>query len=351
MLAQILNRHFQQPADGWYMIEPKGEHPHAATGLTLVIDQPALSSIAQRFNGEAAAQGDSFPGLLVDHEHFSHSADKETRAFGWLTALQARPDGLYGQVRWTGTGRAAVDGGDYRFFSSEYLRADCQDAGGGKLRPTRLAGLTLTNRPNNKGGKPITNSEDRGPKLDVGIVSSVIHPPSAEAPTFPAERHLTVNDALALVVERERRSSGLTFQRSWDLARERHPALFRAAAASHRPTRVFNRAPTAAPRLIPESVRIVMANCPALAGLDPQALWDAARSNSQAVFESLERKLAYRSAADGGKALFHSVDDLQQAFEAQVHERMARGLAADEAWDLTRVGQPVLWVRYILTLL
>ena len=58
--------------------------------------------------------------MLIDHEHFSHDADKETRAFGWLTRLQNREDGIYGQVRWSATGKAAVDGGDYRFFSTEY---------------------------------------------------------------------------------------------------------------------------------------------------------------------------------------------------------------------------------------
>jgi hypothetical protein len=99
--------------------------------------------------------------MLIDHEHFKHDADKETRAFGWLQKLENRADGYYGRIRWTNTGKPAVDGGDYRFFSTEYDRKDLTVLKKeGKLqtvRPLRLDGLTLTNSPNNKGGKPITN--------------------------------------------------------------------------------------------------------------------------------------------------------------------------------------------------
>ena len=121
MNAPILNREFKHPADGWYHIEPKGEHPNRTAGVVQVIDAPACEAIVNRFNADADA-GTLTHGheMLIDHEHFSHDADKETRAFGWLTRLQNREDGIYGQVRWSATGKAAVDGGDYRFFSTEY---------------------------------------------------------------------------------------------------------------------------------------------------------------------------------------------------------------------------------------
>src|ERR1035441_3255461 len=98
--------------------------------------------------------------MLIDHEHFKRQKDKETVAYGWLMRLQNRADGIYGQVKWTATGRAAVDGGDYRFFSTEYDPADCIIVNRGqpvRLRPLALDGISLTNAPNNHGGKPITN--------------------------------------------------------------------------------------------------------------------------------------------------------------------------------------------------
>jgi hypothetical protein len=187
MNSPVLNRDFSHPADGWYQIEPKGEHPNRAAGVVQVIDDAAAKSIVERFNQEAAA-GKLRHGneMLIDHEHFSDQPDKETRAYGWLTELQNRTDGIYGRVRWSKTGREAVDGGDYRFFSTEYDAKDCvecrvasgereTDAELGKnpslvtrhsslppVRPMRLDGLTLTNMNNNRGQKPITNRGSSG---------------------------------------------------------------------------------------------------------------------------------------------------------------------------------------------
>jgi phage I-like protein len=162
MTTPILNREFQHPADGWYHIEPSGEHPNSAAGIVQVIDAEACEKIVNRFNADAKA-GALQHGheMLIDHEHFSHDADKETLAFGWLTRLQNRADGIYGRVRWTATGKAAVDGGDYRFFSTEYDPQNLEALNPTKtlVRPLAIAGLSLTNRPNNRGGKPITNSE------------------------------------------------------------------------------------------------------------------------------------------------------------------------------------------------
>lgn len=183
MSTPILNRDFSHPEDGWYHVEPIGEHRNAAAGVVQVIDREACETIVANFNRIADAE--HFPGMLVDHEHFRHDADKETRAFGWLMKLQNRDDGLYGQIRWTTTGKNAVDGGDYRFFSTEYLPSEAvllNDANGARrIRPTRLHGLTLTNQPNNHGGKPITNRapDDPVPKVMTNIAKALGLPETA----------------------------------------------------------------------------------------------------------------------------------------------------------------------------
>ena len=176
MNSLILNRDFSHPADGWYQIEPKGEHPNRAAGVIQVIDDEATRSIVERFNQDAAT-GKLRHGneMLIDHEHFSDQPDKETRAYGWLTELQNRADGIYGRVRWSKTGKEAVDGGDYRFFSTEYDAKDLMvldmepeadqqvcPTRERRVRPLRLDGLTLTNMNNNRGQKPITNRSDSG---------------------------------------------------------------------------------------------------------------------------------------------------------------------------------------------
>jgi phage I-like protein len=160
MNPKILNRDFQHPTDGWYQIEVKGNHPNRAAGVVQVIDDEACVAIVNRFNADAEA-GQLSHGIemLIDHEHFKHDADKETTAYGWLTKLENRADGYYGRIRWTNTGKPAVDGGDYRFFSTEYDPADLRllnSQGKAKsVRPLRLDGLTLTNDPNNKGGRNV----------------------------------------------------------------------------------------------------------------------------------------------------------------------------------------------------
>jgi hypothetical protein len=161
MNTTILNRDFQHPADGWYQIEPKGDHPNRSAGIVQIIDEEAICSIVNRFNGDAK-EGKLRHGheMLVDHEHFADMPDQETRAYGWLQELQNRDDGIYGRIRWTTTGKAAVDGGDYRFFSTEYDPKDLKVLNAGqtrRVRPLRLDGLSLTNMNNNRGQKPITN--------------------------------------------------------------------------------------------------------------------------------------------------------------------------------------------------
>jgi phage I-like protein len=116
--------------------------------------------------------------MLIDHEHFREQPDKETRAYGWLLQLQDRKDGIYGRIRWSKTGKEAVDGGDYRFFSTEYDSKDLEEVNSApshaeaaapkgegtarRVRPLRLDGLTLTNMNNNRGQKPITNRDLNG---------------------------------------------------------------------------------------------------------------------------------------------------------------------------------------------
>lgn len=177
MNIAILNREFKHPADGFYQIEAKGYHPNARSGVVQVIDDKAIRSCADNFN-QAATAGALHHGneMLVDHEHFKHDEKQETVAYAWMQEAKARPDGIYARNRWTATGKPAVDGGDYRFFSTEYdmetpgnyeevapseIPADIRNKYTGMkfIRPLVLTGLTLTNQFNNRGQKPITNRE------------------------------------------------------------------------------------------------------------------------------------------------------------------------------------------------
>ena len=147
---------FQMPEDGWFQLSATGSFPHATTGLVQVIDDDAIAAIVQKFTEEATKP--NFPGVLVDWDHSSLDLDKPTEAAGWIVALQQRPDGLWGQVRWSDRGAEAVSGGRYRFMSPVWRQEDCLDLGEKKVRPLRLFNCALTNDPNIKGMVPLANS-------------------------------------------------------------------------------------------------------------------------------------------------------------------------------------------------
>jgi len=162
----ILNRNFELPEDGWYQLAPLGEFPHAAAGITQIIDEAACGQMVSAFE-TVKNSSDNFPGLLIDFDHFSLDADKRSEAAGWITDLKFMPNstgsGLFAQIRWTDTGEAAVKGGRYRFLSPVWAKSDCEDLGNERLRPVRLLNAAVTNDPNLKGILPLSNRNPAEP--------------------------------------------------------------------------------------------------------------------------------------------------------------------------------------------
>ncbi len=179
----ILNRNFELPDDGWYQLAPLGEFPHAAAGVTQIIDESACQHMVTAFETVKNSAG-NFPGLLIDFDHFSLDAEKRSEAAGWITDLKLispseadpklatnnqqlatgkSPAGLYASIRWSDTGEAAVKGGRYRFLSPVWAKSDCEDLGNDQFRPVRLLNAAVTNDPNLKGILPLSNSRTGAP--------------------------------------------------------------------------------------------------------------------------------------------------------------------------------------------
>ena len=179
-LAPLLNRvadgRYQLPADGWYQIAPMGEYPHGAGGVVQVIDARAVAALSARSPEERV-------NILVDYDHFSYQQNKSSEAAGWIEELNGRDTGLWGRIRWTPEGEAAVRSGRYRFVSPVWLARDCEEVageaggeelGGGvancnpvarpgrRVRPLRLDSAGLTNNPNLKGMEPLSNRAVEG---------------------------------------------------------------------------------------------------------------------------------------------------------------------------------------------
>ncbi len=157
----ITNRDFELPEDGFFHIAPLGEFAHSS-GVKQVVDLAAVKSMVNRFQEEANQP--NFPGMLIDFDHFSHSADQTSAAAGWITELQNRANGLWAKIRWSDLGDAAVKGGRYRLVSPVWNRSDCEDLGDSKVRPLRLDRVALTNDPNLKGLTPLSNRAEEALK-------------------------------------------------------------------------------------------------------------------------------------------------------------------------------------------
>lgn len=161
----------------WIQICPKGEFPtticNGSNGdermIVQVLDDEAIKSLANSM----AAAGPA--GILIDYDHFSHDIEHHSEAAGWIKALEARPDGLYGKAQWTDKGADAVRNRRYLFVSPTWLMDDCARLDGERVRPTRLFSAALTNSPNLNGIRAIVNNRiagaepaepEGGPKMD-----------------------------------------------------------------------------------------------------------------------------------------------------------------------------------------
>ena len=169
-LPFALNRSgdFRLPADGWIQLAAYGEVPAPLmvrdgdemreVGIVQVINREVAEAIVAKFNAEAKQP--NFPGLLVDYDHFSHDTGKSTRAAGWIEQVEARADGLWGKVRFSAGGKAALEGGDYRMFSPVLGFAVREYHEGERVSPVALLRGALTNDPRFKGMVPISNRQD-----------------------------------------------------------------------------------------------------------------------------------------------------------------------------------------------
>jgi phage I-like protein len=116
----------------WIHLLPLGELKLADSREPIRVDSQALNQII-------AAGQERGNDLVIDYEHQTLSGG-EAPAAGWIKELQARGDGLWARVEWTGRATAYITNREYRYFSP-VLTLDEQ------RRPTALLNAGLTNFP------------------------------------------------------------------------------------------------------------------------------------------------------------------------------------------------------------
>jgi phage I-like protein len=198
---------FELPSSGWYQICPIGEFPHADSGVIQVLDRAAIEAMANNFSPGA--------DLLIDFDHFSHDPDERTTAAGWITALEARADGLWMKPRWSNSGRESLEGGDFRFISPTWLTRDCEALGNDRVRPLKLYDAGLTNKPNLSSLRALVNRAN-----DDGSAAPAVPKPDASA----------IFGGLVNVAKRE---AGGTYETAWAKTKAKYPRLWEAVRSEH----------------------------------------------------------------------------------------------------------------------
>ena len=119
----------------WVLLLPAGELP-ARDGRRWRLDDPAAVVDASRSRAGST-------DLVFDYGHqteYARENGREAPAAGWIRALDAREDGIWGRVEWTERARAAIAAREYRYYSPTFTHTKTG-------RITALLRAALTNTP------------------------------------------------------------------------------------------------------------------------------------------------------------------------------------------------------------
>jgi hypothetical protein len=139
---------FDDAEGTWIQALPLGTYEHPEYG-TIEITPEKVAQFAQNVSDKVRGQD-----LDIDYDH----KQRDGVAAGWVTAADARTDGLYLNVKWTDKARQHLTAKEYRYFSPEFTDEWTHPATKATHKNV-LFGGALTNRPFLKGILPINLSE------------------------------------------------------------------------------------------------------------------------------------------------------------------------------------------------
>ena len=136
------------PTSNWIQISPYGDFPH--TGGLQRFTKDDANSIIKDFNGPLSilkkTLGMGIPIYVGHPDHADFKAKyTDTKAYGRVKELQARDDGLWGNVKWSTAGKTMVNEEQFHGHSVNWrVRKDAE----GNWRPFAIKSIGFTNEPN-----------------------------------------------------------------------------------------------------------------------------------------------------------------------------------------------------------
>jgi hypothetical protein len=153
------------PGSNWVMISPYGDWPHPG-GLQRFRKEDA-NEIVKDFNGivpkamRMGGMGIPFYIGHPDHPDFK-TRYTDTKAYGRIKELQARDDGLWGNVKWSSQGKNMVNEEMFHGHSVNWRVRKDKDS---NWRPYSIKSVGFTNEPN-IAVPPITHANETDPDIE-----------------------------------------------------------------------------------------------------------------------------------------------------------------------------------------
>jgi len=159
----------------WLKLADYGDWPHPS-GLQRFTQQAAETMVRgfQSLWGRMRRRFGGVP-LYVGHPDDPAFAGRpghdDTRAYAWVTSLEARADGLYILPRWSEPGRELLQHAFYKFLSPRW---QLRPLGDGAFEPVRLLSIGLTNHPNIPGEAIANQKTPISPTLGENVLPRLL---------------------------------------------------------------------------------------------------------------------------------------------------------------------------------
>ena len=148
----------------WLQLSPYGDFSHAR-GLQRV-DRAAAETMIAQFNSFRGRLGRLFGGVpfYAGHPDLPNASElADRKAYGWIMQLEAREDGLFGQVKWSEAGIDLLRNAHYKYLSPYWEAREIEGENGKRVfRPSALVSVGLTNQPNIP-VRPLANEQTQNP--------------------------------------------------------------------------------------------------------------------------------------------------------------------------------------------
>lgn len=168
----------------WFQTTPPyGEYPggesvhdeegNAIEGAVIVFDETYTDAIIAAFR--TAASSETWPGILVDQEHYSLDYSKPSTALAWAKDIRRAADGsLWTRWEFTERGRELYEG-KMLINRSPVLRL--KRLPGKRFAPVELQSIGMTNTPHFKTLSPLAaakaNNQQKGTTMDPEILAAL----------------------------------------------------------------------------------------------------------------------------------------------------------------------------------